>query len=554
MGVFGKASRIPFDFPSIISNVCGKRSYFTRACRPSKTSNFNTVFKRNVTTALATDLLKDSSLHPNALNQPPCHVTTLKNGLRVATVWMPGYSSTVGVWIDSGSRFETAETNGAAHFLEHMIFKGTKSRTRQQLEEQIEHKGAHLNAYTSREQTAYYARCFNNDVPWCTELLSDILQNSVIDSDIMETEKHVILREMEEVEKSHEEVLFDRLHMAGPVENIKNMQREYLLDYVKRNYTADRMVLCGVGNLDHDKFVALAEKEFSTVPKATAKVVFEKPYFVGSELVERDDTMGPYGYIAVALEGLPWNSPDSVVLMLMQSIIGTYNKANEGIVPDRCFVVVESDITVGKVSGNRTIHAIANRMTVGCAEFYSAFNTCYKDTGLFGFYCKADEVAVEHCVGELMFGITSLSYSVLLYLFYQLPSLSVTLSTSYLVYQLPGLSVTWLINYLVYQLPGLSVTDEEVERAKRQLMLQFLSSTESTSNVAEEVARQILVYGRRMPVAEFLLRLEKIDAEEVKRVAWKYLHDSEVALTAVGALHGLHPLHELRQKTFWLRY
>ncbi|UKK00104.2 mitochondrial processing peptidase [Theileria orientalis] len=508
MKVFGKASRIPFDLPSVISSVCGKRSYFTRACLPSKTTNFNTIFKRNVTTALATDLVRDSSLHPNALNQPPCHVTTLKNGLRVATVWMPGYSSTVGVWIDSGSRFETPETNGAAHFLEHMIFKGTKSRTRQQLEEQIEHKGAHLNAYTSREQTAYYARCFNNDVPWCTELLSDILQNSLIDSDIMETEKHVILREMEEVEKSHEEVLFDRLHMAafrddslgytilGPVENIKNMQREYLLDYVRRNYTADRMVLCGVGNFDHDKFVALAEKEFSTVPKATSKVVFEKPYFVGSELVERDDTMGPYGYIAVALEGLPWNSPDSVVLMLMQSIIGTYNKSNEGIVP-------------GKVSGNRTIHAIANRMTVGCAEFYSAFNTCYKDTGLFGFYCKADEVAVEHCVGELMFGITSLSYS---------------------------------------------VTDEEVERAKRQLMLQFLSSTESTSNVAEEVARQILVYGRRMPVAEFLLRLEKIDAEEVKRVAWKYLHDSEVALTAVGALHGLHPLHELRQKTFWLRY
>ncbi|XP_954563.1 mitochondrial processing peptidase, putative [Theileria annulata] len=517
MGVFSKIGRVSPDLSTLIVSKCARRTLFTNRYNHSPNPKFNLTLKRNSTTSLATDLFKDSKLHPNALNQPPCHVSTLKNGLRVATVWMPGSSSTVGVWIDSGSRFETPETNGSAHFLEHMIFKGTKSRSRQQLEEQIEHKGAHLNAYTSREQTAYYARCFNNDIPWCTELLSDILQNSQIDPDHMENEKHVILREMEEVEKSHDEVIFDRLHMTafrdcslgftilGPVENIKNMQREYLLDYINHNYTADRMVLCAVGNFDHDKFVTLAEKHFSTIPKPVTKVELEKPYFVGSELLNRNDEMGPYAHMAVAFEGVPWNSPDSVAFMLMQSIIGTYNKSNEGVVP-------------GKVSGNKTIHAVANRMTVGCAEFFSAFNTFYKDTGLFGFYAKCDEVAVDHCVGELLFGITSLSYS---------------------------------------------VTDEEVERAKRQLMLQFLSMTESTSSVAEEVARQVLVYGRRMPVAEFLLRLEKIDAEEVKRVAWKYLHDShynlykftiEIAVTAMGPLHGMPSLIDLRQKTYWLRY
>ncbi|ORM40316.1 putative mitochondrial-processing peptidase subunit beta [Babesia sp. Xinjiang] len=470
--------------------------------------------------ATAADLLKDSKIITNVVNQPPCEVTTLKNGLRVASVWMPGNSTTVGVWIDSGSRFETPETNGAAHFLEHMIFKGTTNRSRLQLEEEIEQKGAHLNAYTAREQTGYYARCFNRDVPWCTELLSDILQNSLIDPLQVEAEKHVILREMEEVEKSTEEVIFDRLHMTafrdsslgftilGPVENIQNMRREFLVDYIQKNYTADRMVsarksghsstqvFCCVGNVEHDKIVQLAEKHLCTIPPGKGGKYLEKPQFVGSELLNRDDNMGPYAHLAVAFEGVSWTNPDSVCFMLMQSIIGSYKKNQEGIVP-------------GKVSGNKTIHAVANRMTVGCAEAFSAFNTCYKDTGLFGFYAHCDEVAVDHCVGELMFGITAMSYS---------------------------------------------ITDEEVERAKRQLMLQFLSMNDSTSTVAEEVARQIIVYGRRMPIAEFLIRLEKIDAEEVKRIAWNYLHDQEVAVTAMGPLHGMPSLVDIRQKTYWLRY
>ncbi|KAK2197137.1 bifunctional Peptidase M16 [Babesia duncani] len=458
--------------------------------------------------ATAIDLVKGTKLSLNILNQPPCEVTTLSNGLRVASVRMPGAASTIGVWIDSGSRFETHQTNGVAHFLEHMIFKGTNQRTRLQLEEEIEQKGAHLNAYTAREQTGYYARCFNKDIPWCVELLGDILQNSKMDPDQIESEKHVILREMEEVEKSMEEVIFDRLHMTafrdsplgftilGPVENIKNMQRELLLEYIDKNYKADRMVFCGVGDLEHDQLVTLAEKHLGSIPKGNGPIVLEKPLFVGSELLNRNDDMGPNAHIAVALEGVPWTNPDSVAFMLMQSIVGSYKRNNEGIVP-------------GKLSGNRTIHAVANRMTVGCAESFSAFNTCYKDTGLFGFYAECDEVAVDHCVGELMFGITSMCYS---------------------------------------------VTDEEVERAKRQLMLQFLSMSDSTSTVAEEVARQLLVYKRRMPIAEFMLRLDKIDAEEIKRVAWKYLHDSEVASTAIGPIHGMPSIIEIRQKTYWLRY
>ena len=108
-------------------------------------------------------------------------MTKLTSGLRVASETAHGETATVGVWIDAGSRYENAKNNGTAHFLEHMAFKGTKSKTQKQLEMEIENMGGHLNAYTSREQTVYYAKVFKNDVPKAMEMLSDILQNSLLD-------------------------------------------------------------------------------------------------------------------------------------------------------------------------------------------------------------------------------------------------------------------------------------------------------------------------------------------------------------------------------------
>nr|CEL69335.1 TPA: Mitochondrial-processing peptidase subunit beta [Neospora caninum Liverpool] len=454
----------------------------------------------------------DLSIPQEAFNQSPTITTTLPNGIRVATQRLPFHqTATVGVWIDSGSRYDSKETNGAAHFLEHMTFKGTKRRSRIQLEQEIENMGAHLNAYTSREQTVYYAKAFKKDLPQCVDILSDILLNSTIDEEAVQMEKHVILREMEEVEKQTEEVIFDRLHttafrdsplgytILGPEENIRNMTRSHILDYINRNYTSDRMVIAAAGDVDHKELTALVEKHFAAVPQPKKNKIIlptEKPFFCGSELLHRNDDMGPIAHVAVGFEGVPWKSPDAVTFMLMQAIVGSYRKHDEGIVP-------------GKVSANTTVRNVCNKMMVGCAEMFSAFNTCYSDTGLFGFYAQCDEVALEHCVMEIMFGITSLSYA---------------------------------------------VTDEEVERAKAQLKTQLLGHLDSTTAVAEDIGRQMLAYGRRMPLAEFLKRLEVIDAEEVKRVAWKYLHDAEVAVAGLGPLFGMPQLINIRRATFWLRY
>lgn len=210
------------------------------------------------------------------------------------------------MWIDAGSRYETDKNNGAAHFLEHMAFKGTKTRTQQQLEEEIENMGGHLNAYTSREQTVYYARVFKSDVPKAVEILADILQNSLLDEGAVTREKDVILRESEEVGKQYEEVILDELHstafmgtglgrtILGPEENIRNLTRADLLAYTKTHYTADRFVIAGAGAVDHKQLTELTEKHFGGLAannpnKLTTE--FQPAIFTGSDKRIRYDSM-----------------------------------------------------------------------------------------------------------------------------------------------------------------------------------------------------------------------------------------------------------------------
>merc|ERR1719464_31913 len=225
-----------------------------------------------------------SALFPDyVLRAPQTDVTTLDNGLRIGSETTIGAeTATVGVWIDSGSRYETAQNNGAAHFLEHMAFKGTSKRTKQALEEQIENMGGHLNAYTSREQTAYFAKVFKQDVPTAVEIISDILLNSTLSPDAINVERDVILREMQEVNKNQEELVLDHLHatafqgtslgrtILGTEENIRNLSREQLVEYIQTQYTAPRMVLVGAGAVDHDKLCDLANEHFGSLPSTSS--------------------------------------------------------------------------------------------------------------------------------------------------------------------------------------------------------------------------------------------------------------------------------------------
>ncbi|CAE7906227.1 mppB [Symbiodinium sp. KB8] len=267
-------------------------------------------------------------------------MATLNNGVRVATEGGHGETATVGVYIDAGSRDETERNNGVAHFLEHLNFKGTGKRSQTSLEMEFENMGGHLNAYTSREQTVYFAKVFKKDVPKAVELLADILQNSEYDSDAVNRERGVILREMEEVSKQQEEVIFDRLHetayqgtglgrtILGPVQNIQSITRDDLTSFVKNNYTGPRVVIAGAGAVEHQQLVDLGEKHFGKLPKvgeSSVSRLSDKAVFTGSEIRHREDTI-PFVHTTVAFETGGWTDPDSIPLMVMQTLLGNFDR------------------------------------------------------------------------------------------------------------------------------------------------------------------------------------------------------------------------------------
>jgi len=442
---------------------------------------------------------------PMAWNQTPAVVTTLPNGVRVATKETFGEVASVGVFLNAGTRDETKETAGAVHLIEQLALTGTAKRPKAKLESEVESLGATLSMNSGREQSSYTMSVMKGDLKQGVEILADLVTSPGLNN--LAKEKEGILRKLEEREVPTRQVIDDRLHACafrdyplgfstvGPYDNIGSLTEAHLKSYVDVNYTAENMVIAASGPLKHEELVKLVSASFGSIKAGAPKSGTGKPYFCGAELLYRNDEMGPTAYIAVGWEGVPWRSPDAVTFMVMQHVIGSYKK-NSGLVP-------------GNISGNRVINNVANKMAVGCADSFEAFSYFYKDTGMFGFYIECDEVAVEHAVGELMFGMNLLSFS---------------------------------------------VTDEEIERAKRELKAALFSQPTSAEASCAELGKQMLAYGRGIPPAEMMLRIEGVDAEEVKRVAWKYLNDNEISATALGPLHGFPQYYDLRRATVMHRY
>ncbi|KAF5457664.1 hypothetical protein F2P56_021750 [Juglans regia] len=444
--------------------------------------------------------------HTRILSAPETRVTTLPNGLRVATESnLAVGTATVGVWIDAGSRFETEETNGTAHFLEHMIFKGTEKRTARSLEEEIENMGGHLNAYTSREQTTYYARVMGKDVPRALDILADILQNSKFDENRISRERDVILREMEEVEGQTEEVIFDHLHatafqytplgrtILGPAQNIRTITKDHLQNYIQTHYTAPRMVIAASGAVKHEDVVEQVKKLFtklSSDPTTATQLVAKEPAaFTGSEVRIIDDDI-PLAQFAVAFNGASWTDPDSIALMVMQAMLGSWNKSASG----------------GKHMGSNLVQRIGINEI---AESMMSFNTNYKDTGLFGVYAVAKPDDLDDLAYAIMNETTKLCCRVL---------------------------------------------EEDVIRARNQLKSSLLLHIDGTSPVAEDIGRQLLTYGRRIPFAELFARIDAVDASTVKRVANRFIWDQDIAIAAMGPIRGLPDYNKFRRRTYLNRY
>lgn len=382
-----------------------------------------------------------------------------------------------------------------------MAFKGTGRRSQHALELEVENLGAHLNAYTSREQTVYYAKSFRKDVPAAVDIISDILQNSKLENGAIERERDVILREQQEVDKQLEEVVFDHLHavafqgtslrvffqlffstvcllgqplgrtILGPKKNILSITRDDLASYIKTNYTADRMVLVGAGGVDHGELVKLAEKHFSSLPVSPnpiplGRLAHPKTSFVGSEVRIRDDEI-PTANIAIAVEGVGWSSPDYFPMMVMQSIIGNWDRS----------------LGLSSLTSSRLSHIVSQH---NLANSFMSFSTSYSDTGLWGIYLVSENLV----------------------------------------------NLDDLVHFTLKEWTRMSIgaTDVEVERAKSQLKAGLLLGLDGTTAIAEDIGRQLVTSGRRLTPKEIETAIDAVTVNEIKRVASKYLWDKDVRL------------------------
>jgi len=434
-------------------------------------------------------LVVEPTSFADVLKWPKCKISGLENGLRIVTEKLPWNNNTIsiGVFIDAGSRYETDHNNGSAHFLEHLAFKGTNKRTREQLEMEVENIGGHLNAYTSREQTVYFAQVLKQDLEQATDILSDILTNSVLDSSSIENERSVILQEMENVyNETKEELIFDHLHqncfqdcqlgktILGPVDNIKKINRDDLLDYIRTYYTADNVVVVAVGAIeDHEKFVELVKKKFHKIsPPNVHRPQKDKSYFRGCEYDERWDDMD-YVYCAFAYETCPWNSGDTYPLMFMQQMLGQWDKTHSG----------------GQYHVSPLIQYLYCDSSRPIAENFMAFNTPYTDIGLFGAYA---------CVHPYDFKFW---------------------------YEAVRREMTRF---------GYDVNEGMINDVRERLKATMLLSLGNTTQIMETIGREILIHGRRIHPSEAFTRVNDVDINAIKYVAHRYLIDKDYAIAAVG--------------------
>jgi predicted Zn-dependent peptidase len=412
-------------------------------------------------------------------------VTTLDNGLKVVTDEMPHVETvSVGVWVGVGARNEVPAVNGVAHMLEHMVFKGTERRSARQIAEEVEAVGGQMNAYTGRENTAFYVKVLKQDVGLGVDVISDILQNSVFDPEEYERERTVVLAEIGQAQDTPDDIVFDHFQLAaypdqaigrpvlGTNESIGALGRDEVAGYLHRHYAGGNMVLSAAGNIEHDRLVDLARDAFAG-SKAEVEPMVEAARYEGSEL--RDERDLEQTHIVLGFDGLSYHDPDFYGLSLLSTAMG-------GGMSSRLFQEV--------------------REKRGLVYSIYSFSASYEDGGLFGIYAGTN----PEDVGEL---------------------------------------IPVVCDEMLKAAGG--ITDEEMERARAQMRAGLLMGMESTMARCEQSAHQLLSYGRVVPVEELVAHIEAVDRPMLQRVAQRLLA-KRPTLSAVGPLAGLESYDNIRQR------
>lgn len=398
---------------------------------------------------------------------------TLPNGLVIITDSVQSIETiTIGVWIKTGTRLETSNQNGISHMLEHMMFKGTEKRSAQVIAEEVENVGGYLNAYTSRECTAYYGKALKKDGLLIMDILSDILNNSTFPPEEFKKEQDVVIQEINQAYDTPDDIIYDYFQKAcfpndplgmpvlGTQETVKSLTPELVRNYKNTFYSPNQMVLSAAGAVDHAWFVNLAKNYFGNLSQGKRPFPIASFYKGKVHHIERDLEQT---HLILGFQGVPYTHQNYYTLSVLSSILG-------GGMASRLFQEV--------------------REKRGLAYSIHSYTNFYEDTGLLGIYAGTGQETTLELIKVVCEQLKDLSYT---------------------------------------------IREEEIERSKAQLKSAYVMELESMTSRCERNAMRQLMYGFPFSLEKTLEELASVSKEDLLLLA-KKLFSSPPTLVSMGPL------------------
>jgi predicted Zn-dependent peptidase len=400
--------------------------------------------------------------------------TILNNGVRVVSEEIDSVRSvSIGIWVLCGSRHEDSLTNGMAHFIEHMLFKGTSRRTAFDIASAIDSVGGVMNAFTSKEMTSFYIKIPDYHLEMAIDLLADIFRNSRFDAEEIEKEKSVVLQEINLLDDSPDDYIHDyfderfwKNHPLGyPVlgrrELVEGFHREALVGFVHDRYCGENVVLTAAGNVRHDVLVEMVSRSLSGLEKNARRNGASPPEIsAGISVLEKDLEQI---HLIVGCPALSSTSPRRYASFLLNAVLG-------GSMSSRLFQEI--------------------REKRGLAYAIHSYLSTYADTGMLGIYAGTGRDGIRDVVG--------------------------------------------LIFDELLRMTRTSLTERELASAKELIKGNFLLSMESTDTRMTRLARNEIAFGEHIPVETVLRSIDRVTAEDVQALAVEIFDPSAVGLAAIG--------------------
>jgi predicted Zn-dependent peptidase len=407
---------------------------------------------------------------------------TLESGLTLVTESMPGVRSVaVGVWLTRGSRHESKAVTGVSHFIEHMVFKGTKHRSAERIAAEVDSIGGHMDAFTAKEYASFHLKVLDEHLPLAVEILGDIVQNPLFDRAEMAREKKVIFEEMSMVEDTPDDLVMEVFAEAfwpdhplgrpilGTRRTVSGFRREDLATYFSRVYHPGNIMIAAAGHLDHAELATLVGRHFAGLERRATKPANGRAPAAAFRTVTRSKRELEQVHVCLGARAYPQAHPDRYASYLLNTVLG-------GSMSSRLFQNV--------------------REKRGLVYTISSGLSAYSDAGLLTIYAGTRLESAPEVV-------------------------RLTLEE-------------------IRRLRGEQLPDEELRRAKDHVKGGLLLSLESSSARMNHLARQEIYFGRQLTLDEILGAIEAVSADDVQRVATE-IFDGRLAASILGNLQGWRP-------------